>query len=543
MPARKTSIMLPELADTRKPGPWKKQEVRIQDSSVNLEDRIARVPKPHTTAQRLARFHELAHIKYSPRFWSQTMANIISLDPEGFEEGKYDPSIVSTLAKMVEENRIDWLLWSRHKIDLRPSREVLDWSGHPVPDRPVLALDYVLQLAWTVWASRGLGKVPDAPPPRVPDPDTSEFFDKCWQVLLEHTLPSGEHVGNQLVRAVIRGCQAIYEEPTDAQRDRVTLELLEFFPPPPQEKPEQPEEKEEEKKEQEEAEAEEKEEEEAREESATGVGSDPVTLGHYQIHDHTAGPRRPRSKITRRDIPEAVGTRLVYPHRYMLDRTVFGRKIATHASIMVDASGSMQWSNEALATLMQKLPSAWVGLYSGYSQNYPPRNRQEIIYGRICVLAKRGRFCEWKGLDQDEHGRMNGQNEVDIEALELLASWPKPRFWLSDGNATGGIHSGPWPTSDYDPDKHTRLLHDGAILYACDRLMRKAGILRVPDLDTMIALIRRQRVTLYRSSFSLDNRDPSFAKYGYSPDNAFIQSYIQESGGDFRGLEPVSFQL
>src|SRR5687768_14817362 len=110
MPRPKPKIFLPELIDKRLPGPWSSTTVEIQDSAVDLENRVAKVPKPYTRAQRLARLHEAAHIKYSPRYWSKTMGEIINLDPKGFEEGKYDPSIVSTLAKMVEENRIDWLL-------------------------------------------------------------------------------------------------------------------------------------------------------------------------------------------------------------------------------------------------------------------------------------------------------------------------------------------------------------------------------------------------------------------------------------------------
>jgi hypothetical protein len=36
---------------------------------------------------------------------------------------------------------------------------------------------------------------------------------------------------------------------------------------------------------------------------------------------------------------------------------------------------------------------------------------------------------------------MNGGNDVDYEALKLLAKWPAPRLWLSDGQVCGGRYS------------------------------------------------------------------------------------------------------
>jgi hypothetical protein len=63
--AGRSSLFLPELVEP-KPGRWQKYECDIADAAVDTGQRLARVPKPHTEAQRLARLHEMTHAKHSP---------------------------------------------------------------------------------------------------------------------------------------------------------------------------------------------------------------------------------------------------------------------------------------------------------------------------------------------------------------------------------------------------------------------------------------------------------------------------------------------
>lgn len=481
MPPRDTrGLFLPELVEPE-PGPWEGHEVSIQDAAVDTQNRKFWVPQAHTPSQRLARLHELGHVKYSPRDW---MKRITRTMREAQTRGvKPDPNAVEKIQKMLEENRIDWLLWDRHGIDLRPARESLDWRLMPDPTSVLGALGMCLQLAWTVWASRGLGAkagLPNTPPVRTVDVDTGEYFDKCWALLTEENMP--------LARAMIRGCMQMYSSPTHDRRDRVAAELATFFPlveeeekPPPPKKAE--------KEEQEKAEKEEEEHEKYLEEAATGIGSDMVEDGRVQIHDHTASVRRPSMRIARRAVPVSQGIGLRFAHRYFLDKAVFAQRLLTEAGIMIDGSGSMSWNDEDMQFLVSKLPAVQVGVYSGVDFL---RNADGISFiGRICIIAKGGRFAKFTGLDPE----MSGGNDVDFEALHMLARWPKPRLWLSDGFVCGGLHTGPsvdHPATGY-------YTHDGKLHELCNRWMKAHEILRVPNRETMHNLLKRQRVTVYRT--------------------------------------------
>lgn len=480
-------LFLPELLEPE-PGPWSVTEVQIRDSAVDLQQRRAWVPRAHTEAQKLARRHELGHTKYSPRNWLRMAREVMALATE--EEEPIDPGVALRISKMLEENRIDWLLWDKHSIDLRPCREALDWSGVPVPTDPLAALNWVLQLAWTVWASRGLGSgIPNKPPERACDEATGAFFDSCWDVLENHN-PA-------LITAIVRGCLAMYETPTHSCRNQVAAELSTFFPPKKEE--EQPPEKQEEKEAREKAEAEEEAAERMHEEEEGGVGADPESHGYWDLHDHTKGIRRPSVRIVRRETPQFVGTKFTFAHRYMLDKAVFARRTVTEGGIMIDGSGSMQWHNENLQAILAKLPAVTVGIYHGFVHHASTRRLGSFGVGqggRVCVLAKQGRFCIYNERDPG----YNADNAVDVEALRVLATWPRPRLWLSDGFACGGHFSGPHPDPRWNTTDFMRA--EGNVIFECTKVMMAHEILRVPDIKTLEALLQRKRVTLFRTPVS-----------------------------------------
>ena len=118
-------LFMPELVEPV-PGPWSVEEVSIRESSVDTHHRRARVPQAHTPAQRLARLHELGHVKYSPSpfapqgSWDQQFMTVTNRVRE--KGVNPDPNAIIHISKMLEENRIDWLLWDRHGIDLRQAR-------------------------------------------------------------------------------------------------------------------------------------------------------------------------------------------------------------------------------------------------------------------------------------------------------------------------------------------------------------------------------------------------------------------------------------
>jgi hypothetical protein len=470
-------LFLPELVSPNK-GSWEKTEVDIADSAVDTKHRKAWVPKAYTPAQKLARLHELGHVKYSPDDWDKRIVAVMAMATK-----KVDPNAVLKILKMLEENRIDWLLWDKHETDLRPAREVFDWAKMPEPASKLAALGWCLQLAWTVWASRGLGgkaAVPNQPPARALDPDTGEFFDRCWALLMEEDEPLG--------RAMIRGCMRMYQHPTDEMRDKVAAELADFFPLE-EEKEEQPPKKKEEQQKQEEEQKKEQEYEEEQDKKETGIGSEIVTKGSVQIHDHTATVRSRSFRITSRVAPVAAGIGMRFANRYFSDKAIFGQRRLTDAGIMVDGSGSMSWTDEDMQHLVKKLPSVKAGVYSGVNAGYGPDG--ERIYGRICIIARDGKVARYDGLDPE----CNGDNAVDFEALKLLATWPRPRLWLSDGLVCGGKYAG--PSTRYDPVGYYQ--SDGTIHEKCNAWMKAHDILRVPHREVMHKLLNREPVTLYRS--------------------------------------------
>lgn len=481
------SLFLPELVEPN-PGPWEVQEVMVQDAAVDTKHRKAWVPKAHTPTQRLARFHELGHVKYSPRDWDQHLSR--ALTQAKLATGKdHDPNAALKILKMLEENRIDWKMWDQHGIDIRPCREALDWGLMPEPPSVLYALGMCLQLAWTVWASRGLGGkggksgavIANPPPARTVDQDTGEYFDRCWALLCEEQEP--------LARAMIRSCLRMYAHPTDEMRDTVAAELLQFFPLE-EEKEEQPKPKPAEQRAQQEAEQKEQEHEQYLDDLETGRGSDVFTSGHVQFHDHTATVRRPSMRIARRHIPVSQGVAFRFAHRYFLDKAVFSQRLLTEAGIMIDGSGSMSWTDEDMQFLVSKLPAVRVGVYSGI--NYAVNDQGEQILGRICTIARDGRFARFDGLDPE----CNGGNVIDLEALQTLARWPRPRLWLSDGLVCGGLHVGP---ALHHPATGC-YANEGKLHELCDAVMKRHEILRVPTREVMHKLLNRERVRVYRTS-------------------------------------------
>lgn len=485
---RQRHLGLPELIEPVA-GTWTIIPVSIRESAVELTTREAHVPHPYTPAQQLARMHEWGHVKYSPspyQIHGDWPAHILAVTSIATSEKGVtpDPNAVVRISKMLEENRIDWLLWDTHGIDLRPCREVLDWAVWPDPESVLDALCLCLQLAWTVWASRGLGgSVPNLPPSRSPDAATGECFDKHWKYLHDER--------RDLAVAMIRGCLAMYEDPTDARRNEIAAELATFFPVEIKEKEEQPPEKAEEKAEQEQASRDEQAREDYEDAQETGVGAEAHTHGQIEYHDHTASIRRPSLRIARRIVPVSQGTGLRFPHRYLLDKSVFGQRLLTEGGLMIDGSGSMKWTDEDMQRLMDSLPAIKIGIYSGRGSPLRPWHMRPV-YGRICTIAQNGRFSRYEGLDPGS----NSGNDVDFEALQLLAQWPKPRLWLSDGMVCGGRYSGK-PAEHHEPigyyDRY------GLLIEMCDAFMKRHDILRVPDKHTLQVLLRRQRVTLYRN--------------------------------------------
>lgn len=523
----KTVHALPHLLEPE-PGPWTMEEVPLQDSAMELIHRKARLPKPYTRAQQGGRVHELLHTKYTPRDLNHRRNQILL---RGDEAGKrLNSKVVQEFLYRLEETRIDWIGWLYHGFDLRYVREALSWDTKPIPDdNPIVATAWVLQLFWTVLGSTTLPDlIEDAPKKREPEPGTKGFFDECWAAI-------NESKGEPFLRALVQGCIRICENPTNDTRDDVTYELSCYFEDDPPE--EEPEESEEEKEEQEEAEEEEKEQEKQEEENESGgVDNQVQQYETWELHDHTLGLRRPNTRFRVGYRPTDMGTLLKYPQRWLLDKNIFGRRQVTQVSILIDLSGSMRWNNDDLLHMLDKMPSAWVGGYSSL------RSNRTNIRGRLCVYAKNGRFNKFTGIDPE----MSGGNDIDFEALEYLAKMPGYKFWVSDGLVMGGVHKGK-PHSRWTPGvraSNEYMNTDGALVEMCNRVMKRAGIVRVPDAESMRRIIDGKRTTVYRSCI-LSREEIQTKQAVDSYWKQYQEDYLldQFTGHGLEVAQPAMFQL
>lgn len=488
---RTNQLLCPELiADVE--GPWEVFQTVLDDAKISKEVRQAYVPPAYTEAQQLARMHEEMHARESPKNWLEVRTRILSMGDT--ERINLDSDAVLKIAKMVEENRIDWLLWTDVKdfisgkqirIDMRPCRQVLKWEAIPIPDDNKLeALCQTLQLAWTVWGHIGMwhGEIENYPE-EVDTPlkeGVQEYFKATTKALND--------MDADLYKAMLKALVLIYSDPTHETRDDVTFELAKYFLK--EEEFEQPPPDDEEEALQEAAEEEERAEEESKRADRQDGGHNAVeTYGHWQLHDHTRGRRRPHVRIRRKNSPVDTGTVVRYIHRWALDRTIFGRKSKQTGSLMIDMSGSMQWTNDDMMMVLDHMPNIVICGYSGHTVPDQPQ-----VKGRICIFAKNGVFNEFTGLDPTH----NGGNDIDEEALAYLGKLPEPRFWLSDGVVCGGIHYGElhphFPKWNWGYGASF-----GRTIFECHRLQKKYGILRVDTKDDLIALMKRRRIVVYKS--------------------------------------------
>jgi hypothetical protein len=169
-------------------------------------------------------------------------------------------------------------------------------------------------------------------------------------------------------------------------------------------------------------------------------------------------------KVVRRAVEE--GAVLAFPHRWAVDRGVFGRRRRIHkkaktGSVLIDCSGSMRWSDEALMQVIDAAPAASVAGYSGTSN-----------YGILNVLAKGGRRIDPSNAYID---RFSG-NIIDGPALEWLAQQPQPRIWFSDGGATG------IGDNQYDHPQAARKFCDAHGIRRTNSLAKAVAILKAEPL-------------------------------------------------------------
>lgn len=176
-------------------------------------------------------------------------------------------------------------------------------------------------------------------------------------------------------------------------------------------------------------------------EKADTLGISPREYLDYKPRDYVPwGTLRPtrtaRMTITRKPrgssrVWSDEGVIPVAPYRLTVDSRVFARKRRLRGgTVLIDASGSMAFSPEDLAAVIDAAPGATVAAYAGRGKE-----------GLLAIVAKDGRMATEGDINRalmlvDGGARLHG-NIVDGPALQWLAKQPAPRIWISDGHVTG----------------------------------------------------------------------------------------------------------
>jgi hypothetical protein len=125
--------------------------------------------------------------------------------------------------------------------------------------------------------------------------------------------------------------------------------------------------------------------------------------------------------------PADIGYNPKYINRYCLDRKIFKQKQRVKGgTILIDASGSMQFDGNDILQIMEMLPAVNIAMYNGYGNS-----------GNLRIIAKNGMRVDDTYLD--EHS--GAGNVIDGPALRWLADMPERRIWVSDMHVFGASGS------------------------------------------------------------------------------------------------------
>lgn len=403
-----TALAYPELVlGAYSGGEWTVKECPTALSGCTPHERVLHLPRPVTRYDALARQHELRHISRDGR------------DPNGTARFERDVHWVN-FRKMVEELALEAEALARG-MDIRQARDGLDWTTVVVPTEDYQIAQQWLQVAYSV-------------------PGTGcDAIKAYWQSC--HAVLSKAH------QAVLLDCYRSVENDTSWQNCNRWADVLarEFPPPPPPPAPGTPtQENAEAKAERAEAEAAEaaeaaRERAQAQRESERGEqGSASVPHGTVDVHNHLKVDRTGPTLAAQWRARDS-GVVVRYPGRLYPDGRVFGERVR-RASVLVDASSSMSWTEDDTRKLMRGIPGVWCALYTVLRGSH---GYERAGSARLCIVADKGRVA--KGIEsivgsELEHGGVNYGSGCDLPALEYaIAHAPRPLVWLSDGGVGGSV--------------------------------------------------------------------------------------------------------
>jgi hypothetical protein len=130
-----------------------------------------------------------------------------------------------------------------------------------------------------------------------------------------------------------------------------------------------------------------------------------------------------RLKNGREYRPQDYGYNPKYINRYCIDKKIFKqRQRVKGGTILIDASGSMQFSGKDILDIMMILPAVNIAMYNGSGN-----------YGDLRIIAKNG----LRVSDEYLNIHSGRGNVIDGPALRWLAEQPARRIWVSDMKVFG----------------------------------------------------------------------------------------------------------
>lgn len=153
--------------------------------------------------------------------------------------------------------------------------------------------------------------------------------------------------------------------------------------------------------------------------------------GHWEemlyVSPPLTEPSVPPKRSKNRRVASEHGAVPMYMNRYATDGHVFARKARRDlgGSILLDKSGSMSVTHEAVAKLLEHAPAAVIACYSSND-----------VKGYLVKLAEKGRRISKERFRELSFG---GGNGVDGPALQWLMKQPEPRYWISDGGVCSSV--------------------------------------------------------------------------------------------------------
>ena len=161
--------------------------------------------------------------------------------------------------------------------------------------------------------------------------------------------------------------------------------------------------------------------------------------------------------------PMDYGTNPKYISRYCIDKKIFKQKQRTYGgTILIDASGSMNFSGQDILDIMSELPAVTIAMYNDRYDGPLKDGQSRWDVGVLRIIAQGGKRVTQEYLDTHS----GGGNLVDGPALDWLGKQPPARIWVSDMYVFGRRN-----------DNSVNLLKD------CQQKLKKHNITRLADIN------------------------------------------------------------